>query len=127
MDGTNEIMRLTTTSKPTVWRWQDRYIKEGVEGLVEGLLRDKTRPSIIAPISTATRLAAKKAGERPTTATHWSRSTMATEMGGSATSVGRIWAEAGPKPHLVAKFKVSNDPWFESDAPAGEGADALCR
>ena len=25
----------------------------------------------------------------------------------------RIWAEAGLKPHLTAKFKVSNDPQFE--------------
>ena len=109
--GTNAIMRLAKTSKPTVWRWQDRYIDEGVEGL----LRDKTRPSRIAPLSAETRLAVitKTAGERPATATHWSRSTMATEMGVSASSVGRIWAEAGLKPHLVAKFKVSNDPWFE--------------
>jgi trehalose utilization protein len=31
--GTNEIMRLTGTSKPCVWRWQERYIAEGVDGL----------------------------------------------------------------------------------------------
>jgi hypothetical protein len=29
-------------------------------------------------------------------------------MGISRTSVQRIWAEAGLKPHLTAKFKVSN-------------------
>ena len=38
---------------------------------------------------------------------------MAAEMGISPSSVGRIWAEAGLKPHLVARFKVSNDPQFE--------------
>jgi hypothetical protein len=38
--GTNEIMWRTGKSKPCVWRWQERYIEEGVEGL----LRDKTRP-----------------------------------------------------------------------------------
>ena len=32
--GTNAIMRLTGTSKPCVWRWQERYIAEGVEGLL---------------------------------------------------------------------------------------------
>jgi len=26
---------------------------------------------------------------------------------------GRIWAEAGLKPHLVKRFKISNDPQFE--------------
>ena len=39
--GTNAIMRRTGKSKPCVWRWQERYIAEGVDGL----LRDKTRPS----------------------------------------------------------------------------------
>src|SRR3974377_1357104 len=47
--GTNAIMRLTGTSKPCVWRWQERYIAEGVEGL----LRDKTRPPGKKPLSTA--------------------------------------------------------------------------
>jgi len=41
--GTNEIMRRTGTSKTCVWRWQERLMQEGVEGL----LRDKTRPSRI--------------------------------------------------------------------------------
>ena len=38
---------------------------------------------------------------------------MATAMGISPSSVRRIWAEAGLKPHLVKRFKVSNDPQFE--------------
>ncbi|WP_428982688.1 helix-turn-helix domain-containing protein [Roseinatronobacter domitianus] len=28
--GTFEIMRRANTSKPTVWRWQERYLDEGV-------------------------------------------------------------------------------------------------
>ena len=39
--GTFKIMRRAATSKPTVWRWQERYLGEGVDGL----RRDKTRPS----------------------------------------------------------------------------------
>ena len=38
---------------------------------------------------------------------------MAEAMGISPSSVGRIWAEAGLKPHVVKGFKVSNDPLFE--------------
>jgi len=38
--GTVEIMRRTGKSKTCVWRWQERFAEEGVEGL----LRDKTRP-----------------------------------------------------------------------------------
>jgi len=109
--GTNEIMRRTAMSKPTVWRWQERYLDEGVDGLT----RDKTRPSRVPPLPMATRLAviAKTVKEKPPNATHWSRSTMAVAIGISPSSVGRIWAEAGLKPHLTRTFKVSNDPLFE--------------
>ena len=44
--GTNEIMRRTGKSKTCVWRWQERFMREGVNGL----LRDKTRPSRIPPL-----------------------------------------------------------------------------
>ena len=44
--GTNEIMRETGKSKTCVWRWQERFMQEGYDGL----LRDKTRPSRIAPL-----------------------------------------------------------------------------
>ena len=109
--GTSEIMRRAATSKPTVWRWQQRYLDEGVAGL----RRDKTRPSRVPPLPRETRLKviAKTAQESPPNATHWSRSLMAEAFGISPSSVGRIWAEAGLKPHLVRGFKVSNDPMFE--------------
>ena len=109
--GTNEIMRRTGKSKPCVWRWQERYMDEGVAGL----LRDKTRPSRIDPLPEAVRVAVltKTASETPANATHWSRASMAAAVGISPSSVGRIWAEAQLKPHLVTKFKVSNDPLFE--------------
>ena len=44
--GTNEIMRRTGKSKTCVWRWQERFIEAGFDGL----LRDKTRPSRIQPL-----------------------------------------------------------------------------
>ena len=109
--GTNAIMKRTGKSKPCVWRWQERYVEEGVEGL----LRDKTRPPGTKPLSAAVKrkVLAKTASERPPDATHWSVRSMATAMGISHTSVQRIWAEAGLKPHLVRRFKISNDPQFE--------------
>src|ERR1700738_592666 len=39
--GTHEIMRRTGKSKTCVWRWQERFMQAGYDGL----LRDKTRPS----------------------------------------------------------------------------------
>lgn len=32
-EGTVKIMRRTGMSKPTVWRWQERYLDEGVPSL----------------------------------------------------------------------------------------------
>lgn len=104
--GTFEIMRRTRTSKPTVWSWQQRYLDE----VVAGLKRDKTRPSRVPPLPVETRLKvnAKTVQETPPNATHWSRALMAEAMGISPSSVGRIWAVAGLKPHLTKGFKVSN-------------------
>jgi transposase len=109
--GTNEIMRRTGKSKPCVWRWQERYVAKGVDGL----LHDKTRPPGKKPLPAAVKrkVLTKTASETPPNATHWSRASMAAEMGLSPSSVGRIWAEAGLKPHLVRRFKISNDPQFE--------------
>ena len=44
--GTVEIMRVTGKAKTAVWRWQERFMQEGVDGL----LRDKTRPSRVPPL-----------------------------------------------------------------------------
>ena len=108
--GTNAIMRRTGMSKPCVWRWQERYLEEGVPGL----LRDKTRPSRIAPLSAEKKLAIieKTATEKPANATHWSARKMAKAVGVSHRTVQRVWAGAGLKPHLVRTFKLSNDPRF---------------
>jgi Homeodomain-like domain len=59
--GTNEIMRRAAKSKTCVWRWQERFIEEGFDGL----LRDKTRPSGIKPLGaeTAERVVALTLGE----------------------------------------------------------------
>jgi hypothetical protein len=44
--GTNAITRETHKDKTCVWRWQERFMREGVAGLT----RDKTRPSRIQPL-----------------------------------------------------------------------------
>ena len=44
-----EIAKRVGVSRPTVWRWQQRFAEEGIEGL----LRDKTRPPGIPPVPQA--------------------------------------------------------------------------
>lgn len=108
--GTNEIMRQTGTSKTCVWRWQERFMAEGFEGL----LRDKTRPPRIAPLEAkvAERVVALTQTDPPAETTHWTAQMMAKETGISVSSVQRIWRSHGLQPHRVRQFKLSTDPKF---------------
>ena len=108
--GTVEIMRRTGKSKPCVWRWQERFMAEGVDGL----LRDKTRPSRIPPLGAdvAERVVALTLADPPAETTHWTAAMMAKAAGISVSSVQRIWRAHGLRPHRVRQFKLSNDPLF---------------
>jgi transposase len=108
--GTNEIMRRTGTSKRCVWRWQERFMEEGVEGL----LRDKTRPSRIKPLGAdvAERVVKLTLCDPPGSATHWTGPMMAKSCGISASAVRRIWRVHGLQPHKLRQFKLSDDPAF---------------
>jgi transposase len=108
--GMNAIMRQTGRSKTCVWRWQERFMQEGVEGL----LRDKTRPSRIPPLDDAVRdrVLALTRTDPPGETTHWTGAMMAKAAGISVSSVQRIWRAHGLQPHRVRQFKLSNDPQF---------------
>src|SRR5258705_1540446 len=104
--GTNEIMRRTDMSKPTVWRWQERYIEDGIEGL----LRDKTRPSRIPPLTEAVKLSVvtKTATEEPVVGTHLNLSAKAGAIGISPMIVCRFYAVVGFMPPRSKCLSISN-------------------
>jgi transposase len=108
--GTADIMRASGKAKTVIWRWQERFGKEGVAGL----WRDKTRPSRIPPLhpEVAERVVALTLAGPPPTASHWTGAAMAKATGISVSSVQRIWRTHGLRPHLVRRFKLSNDPQF---------------
>ncbi len=108
--GTMEIRRCTGKGKPTIWRWQRRFMDAGVDGL----LKDATRPGRKPPLASATveRIVEMTLAAPPGEATHWTGRTMARAAGVSHRSVQRIWAAHGLKPHRVRTFKLSNDPQF---------------
>jgi transposase len=108
--GTNEIMRRPDKSKTCVWRWQERFMQAGYDGL----LRDKTRPSRIPPLGEdiAERVVMLTQTDPPAETTHWTATMMAKTVGVSASSVQRIWRAHGLQPHRVRQFKLSNDPKF---------------
>src|SRR5215203_3504527 len=108
--GTVEIMRRTGKSKTCVWRWQERFAAEGVDGL----LRDKTRPSRVKPLrqEVIDTVVALTATEPPHEATHWTAAAMAEAVGISLSSVQRIWKAHDLQPHRILRFKLSHDPEF---------------
>jgi len=108
--GTAEVMRRTDTSKTAVWRWQERFMTDGVAGL----LRDKTRRSRIPPLGTAVEqhVVACTLSDPPGETTHWTAGAMAKATGISVSSVQRIWRKHGLQPHRTRQFKLSNDPQF---------------
>ena len=93
------IAREVGKSKPTVWRWQERYVAQGIAGLK----RDASRPGRKPPLApeVIAQVVDKTLHEKPPAATQWSTRTMAQTVGLSQTSVRRIWHAHGLKPHLV--------------------------
>jgi len=108
--GTNAITQAVGKDKTVVWRWQERFMREGIDGLT----RDKTRPSRIPPLPTETvdRVIALTNQAPPHEATHWTAPAMAKAAGISPSSVRRMWKGHGLQPHRVRAFKISNDPKF---------------
>ena len=103
-------MAATGKSKTCVWRWQERFMAEGVDGL----LREKTRPP------GTPRTSDEKVGEAirltqeppPHEATHWTIRAMGKAVGLAASTVREIWKAHGLSPHRWRQFKLSNDRAF---------------
>jgi transposase len=106
--GTMAIVRQVGKSKRAVWR--ERFVAEGVDGL----LRDRPRPGRPPTIGPDQVRAVVERTQRtvPPDATHWSTRSLARVVGLGKTSIQKIWHEHGLKPHLVKGFKVSRDPAF---------------
>jgi transposase len=115
----------------TVKLWRRRYAAAGLAGLA-----DAPRPGH-PPTYTREdrdRLVALTMGPPPEGTTHWSVRAMARRTGMSPSTVHRIWAELGYKPHRTETFKFSTDPALEAkirdvvglylDPP--DGAVVLC-
>jgi transposase len=105
-----EVARRAGVGRPAVWRWQERFLDAGVEGL----LRDASRKPGKAPLgdAMARRVVALTCAEPPGEATHWTGRAMAEMVGVSLRSVQRIWAAHDLQPHRIRTFKRSNDPEF---------------
>ncbi len=108
--GVTAIVAATGKTKRTAYRWRDRYLARGIEGL----RRDASRPGRKPPLSAMVieRVVQMTLHEKPAAGTHWTARKLAAAVGLSHTSVQRIWAAHELKPHLTRGFKLSNDPMF---------------
>jgi len=104
--------RLQTTA-PTISRWKQRFLEDGLEGL------DTYHPGqqavLLTPVLRAKILAATR--KKPQDgSTHWSCRKLAAAVGVSKDMVHRVWREAGLKPHRLERYLASDDPEFEQKA-----------
>ena len=108
--GTMEIMRRSGKSKNCVWRWQRRYMLEGLDGL----LHDATRPPGKAPVPDSKVRQVVELTKSPPDgeATHWTLRAMAARVGLAFSTVRSIWQRHGLVPHRMRVFKLSSDPAF---------------
>src|SRR5438045_8727711 len=108
--GAVEVATRVGKSVLTVRRWRRRYASKGVDGL----LKDATRPPGRKPLMARKikQVVNVPLNNQPPDATHWSERTMAARTGIAPSSVHKIWAAHGLKPHLSKTFKLSRDPNF---------------
>src|SRR6266568_4508271 len=97
------------TMQHTVGKWRRRYLKQGLDGLL-----DEPRPGTSRKLrdKDVERVLALTLESTPTNATHWSTRSMAKRAGLSRASIHRIWQAFSLAPHRSETFKLSKDPLF---------------
>src|SRR6201984_2770035 len=68
--GTMAIQRQTGKGKPTIWRWQARFMAQGVDGLLHEATRPPGKPAL--PAAAIERVVEMTLTEPPGERTHWS-------------------------------------------------------
>ena len=93
----------TTTS---VWKWRNRYVQAGLDGLADASRVGRPKRIDDQRIITATlTVPPKKFG-----VTHWSSRLLANHLGIGNATVARAWRKYGVQPWRSGTFKFSTDP-----------------
>ena len=107
-----------TSDLASTLKVRSRTISEVVERFnlrgIEGLLQQPSKKPGIPPVSDAveTEVCRLVKQEKPPATTHWSTRELAKRVGISHTKVHQILQKHRLKPHLVKRFRTSNDPQF---------------
>ena len=81
-----QTMRATGMSKPTVWRWWDRFLVEGVDGLLYDIPR-RRGPASPYREDKVSELIALAMSPPPEHASHWTLRALATKLGIAVSTV----------------------------------------
>jgi transposase len=109
--ATTRVAKEIGVSPATVTRWRENFEAEGLKASVKVRPGRGRKPSISA--EKVQEIVHATLHETPPGETHWSCRSMARSHGVSHSTVQKIWAARGLKPHRVETFKLSNDPRFE--------------
>jgi transposase len=112
-----EIARMAGTSRPTVYKWIDRYAAGGIAGLESRV--STGRPRVVTDEVRSRILAlTRQSPPAGTGLTHWSSYEMAKylkrheQISVSHNFVSQLWREHGLRPHRQGTFKLPSDPAF---------------
>jgi transposase len=109
----NTVKQRLQTTAPTITRWKERFLAEGIDGL--DTYHPGQKPTVLTSALRAKILATTR--RKPANgSTHWSCRKLAAALGVSKDAVHRVWKEARLKPHRLERYLASNDPDFETKA-----------
>lgn len=104
-----EIGQELGLSRPTVGKWRQRYLNQGIPGLYDEIKPGAPRSIQDEQIATLIRKTLKT---KPKDGTHWTCRSIAEETKVSKSTVQRVWSAFGIQPHRQKHFKLSTDPFF---------------
>src|SRR5689334_2973716 len=100
-------------SRPTVLALRDAFAKTGLAAVTG--IRKRKRPGRVLTAELEQKIVDTTVKTRPGDgSTHWSVRMLASHLRISRTIVHRVWQRHDVQPHRVERFKLSNDPQFET-------------
>jgi transposase len=114
-----DIARRSGASKPTVYKWLDRYQRFGVDGLAD-LPRVGPPPGVPGKVRARIVALTRCTPPADTGLSHWSSREMAAYLKRvegiqvSHNYIAGVWREHDLQPHRQGTFKLSTDPNFEA-------------
>src|SRR3954462_4098895 len=108
--GTSAAARMVGVSRPTVIKWRERFVADGVAGLDDQPRSGRPKTIDDAQIIAATLDAPPAA----LAVTHWSSRLLGRHLGISDATVARAWRAYRVQPWRRGTFKFSTDPELEA-------------